>query len=249
MKKLLHNFTMTFLLVAGTSLLLSPVALAGDVTGSVNYDGDRPKAERVRLIGDQVCVQMHTKDGKVEAPFDDSLVVSESLKIKNVFVYIERIEGDFSAPEQSVVLDQRGCVYTPHVLGMVVGQTLDIRNSDPTLHNVRCEAEENKSFNLGQRQDAEPMYIEMQRPEIGVPFSCDVHPWMSAYVNVVDNPFFAVTDSEGKYQIKDVPPGRYTLIAWHERLEPVEQEITVGAGAATKANFTFEPEEEMPWMK
>lgn len=239
MKKLLQKSTMTFLLVAGALLLMSPVALAGDVTGSVNYDGDRPKARRVRLIGDQVCKDLHTHDGELRSPRREGLIVTKDLKIQNVFVYIKEVEGKFNPPEEAAVLSQEGCTYVPHVLGLVKGQVLTILNNDPTMHNVHSHSKRNRGFNRGHLENAPPIEVTMRRIESAIKISCDVHPWMTAFVHVLDHPFFAVTDENGAFTIKDLPPGEYTLVASHERLGTREQVITVEGEGFSDAEFTF----------
>lgn len=236
-------------LVVCTALLLPGVSFAADISGSVIFDGERPRRKLIRLTGDPVCVQLHTRDGKLKRPPEEKLIVSKSLKIKNVFVYLREVAGDFKPPEEPAILDQKDCVYVPHVQGMIVGQALEVRNSDPTMHNVHSSAKRNRNFNRAQLQAAPPMVVKVRRPEIGLMFKCDVHPWMSAYVHVLDHPFFATTDSEGGFTIKGVSPGEYSLVAWHEELGEQEQTITVVSGERTEVEFTFAPEEQAPWLK
>lgn len=242
MKKLHYKSTITSLLFAGGLLLSLPVAMAADVTGSVNYNGERPRPRKVRLIGDQVCKDLHTVDGELRAPRREGLIVSKDLKIRNVFVYVKEVEGKFSPPEEAVLLNQEGCTYVPHVLGMVKGQDLKILNSDPTMHNVHSFAKLNRAFNRGQLENAPPIEVTMRRTEVGIKVSCDVHPWMTSFVHVVDHPFFAVTGKNGAFTIKDLPPGNYTLVAIHERLGTQEQAITVGEAGLADVQVTFDPE-------
>lgn len=231
------------------ALILPATVFAADISGSAIYDGERPRRKRVRLTGDQKCVELHTENGKVKAPGREDLIVSKSLEIQNVFVYLKEVEGDFDPPEAPAVLDQKGCVYVPHVQGMMAGQSLEVLNSDPTMHNVHSVAKRNRNFNVAQLQGAAPMVVKVRRPEIGMVFKCDVHPWMSAYVHVLDHPFFGTTDSEGRFTIKGVPPGEYSLVAWHEELGKQEQTITVTNEGLTDVKFKFAPAEEALWLK
>ena len=137
----------------------------------------------------------------------------------------------------------------PHDQRMMAGQSREVRNSDPTMHNVHSSAKRNRDFNRAQLQDARPMVVKVRRPEIGMVFKCDVHPWMSAYVHVLDHPFFGTTDSKGGFTIKGVPPGEYSLVAWHEELGKQEQTITVATEGLTVVKFEFAPAEAAPWLK
>lgn len=231
--------------------LLALVALASspswagqsgvELRGSAIFEGTRPAQKPVRLLGDPKCIEMHMVDGKLTPPLREDLIVDEKLGIQNVFIYIKEIEGEFKAPEKAAVLDQKMCAYTPHVLGVMTGQKLEVRNSDMTLHNVHGASKKNKGFNKSQFQGAPPIVIEYGEAEIGVKLTCDVHPWMKAFVHVMDHPFFAVTKADGSFTIEDLPPGDYTLVAWHEKLGAQEREITVGAGAAAKIEFKLKP--------
>jgi len=243
MKPLHHKSTIVSLLFAGALLLSPPVAFAADVTGTVNYNGERPRPRKVRLIGDEVCKELHTRDGELRSPRREGLIVSKDLKIQNVFVYVKEVEGKFEPPQEAVVLNQKRCTYVPHVLGLVKGQELKIMNSDPTMHNVHTHSKLNRAFNRGQLENGPPIEVTMRRAEVDIKFSCDVHPWMTSFVHVVDHPFFAVTDENGAFAIKDLPPGEYTLVAIHERLGSREQAIMVGGEGITSTEFNFDAED------
>ncbi len=249
MKKLRLKKSWLSTLVVCTALVLPDVALAAEISGSVIYDGERPVRKRVRLSGDPICVEIHTRDGKVKGPGRENLIVSKSLKIKNVFVYLKEVQGDFEPPAEPAILDQKDCIYVPHVQGMMAGQSLEVRNSDPTMHNVHSSAKRNRDFNRAQLQDARPMVVNVRRPEIGMAFKCDIHPWMSAYVHALAHPFFGTTNSKGKFRIKGVPPGEYTLVAWHEELGEQEQKIIVPEDGLTGVEFRFAPEEKPLWLR
>ena len=134
---------------------------------------------------------------------------------------------------------QKGCHYVPHVQGVQVGQPLQIVNSDSTLHNVHGMPKQSKEFNLGMPIQGMKLDRKFDKPEVMVKFKCDVHPWMNAYVGVLDHPFFAVSGADGQYEIKDLPAGTYTVEAWHEKFGVQTQEITVTDAAAGSADFSF----------
>ena len=142
---------------------------------------------------------------------------------------------------EAPLLDQVGCRYTPHVLGIVAGQTLTVRNSDSTLHNVKMSSEENDLLNQGQPVRGMQSQILFEEPEMGVTFKCDVHPWMGAWLNVMEHPFFAVSDVQGRFEIMGIPPGTYTLEAWHEskQIAPVQFEVEVKADTSHRKDVTL----------
>ncbi|MBI4000033.1 MAG: carboxypeptidase regulatory-like domain-containing protein [Candidatus Omnitrophica bacterium] len=141
-------------------------------------------------------------------------------------------------PTIPITLDQKGCQYHPHVLGVQVGQPFEMVNSDPTLHNIHSLAEKSAQFNLGMPIENMRLKKKFENPEIMVKLKCDVHPWMSAYIGVLSHPFFSVSGSDGAFEIKDLPAGEYTIEAWHEKYGTQTQKITVGEESAT-ADFTF----------
>lgn len=215
----------------------APVISGGEPTtlnGKVTFDGKAPKAKPIKMSADPVCL----KANKTNAATSENLVVNESGGLANVFVYVK---GNFEAPPASslspVELDQDGCRYTPHVVGIQTGQTLRIKNSDPTLHNVNAQAKSNSGFNVGMATKGQTVDKSFSKPEV-VKFKCDVHGWMSAYVGVVKHPYFAVTDETGAFTIANVPAGDYTLVLWHEKLGEKEQPVTVAA-SATPVDFKF----------
>ena len=159
----------------------------------------------------------------------------------NVFVYVkEGLEGHtFPAPSDSVTIDQNGCRYIPHVFGIRVDQTLVILNSDPLLHNIHARPISNTEFNIGIPVPGMKFERTFTTPEVMVPFKCDVHGWMNAYVGVLDHPYFAVTGENGSFDINNLPPGDYVVEAWHEMLGTQTQNVTVGEKATVELSFTF----------
>ena len=172
----------------------------------------------------------------------DSLVVGGGNGLRNVFVYVKDglDQRTYAVPATPVMLDQKGCQYVPHVVGAQVGQTIKVANSDTALHNVHALPAANREFNFSQPAKVPPVDRVFAAPEIGIPIKCDVHGWMNAYVGVVDNPYFAVTDKDGKFSLKGLPPGTYTVEAWHEKLGTKTEKLTVtDAGAAKPVEFNF----------
>src|SRR5919204_1487710 len=170
----------------------------------------------------------------------ETLVVDGG-KLANVFVYVKDGLGNrtFDVPKDPIVLDQKGCRYHPHVLGVMAGQTIKIVNSDPTTHNIHPTPKDNREWNESQPPKAAPLEKSFAREEIMLPVKCNQHPWMKMYINVVKTPFFAVTDKSGKFEIKGLPPGTYTVAAVHERLGEQDQKVTVGAKETKNVDFSF----------
>jgi plastocyanin len=212
-------------------------AAPGKITGKATFSGTPPAAEPIRMDADPYC-KAHAQTAASE-----TVVVGADGGLKNVLVYLKKGTQGKSIPAipagSKPLLDQVDCRYVPHVMGVRVGQVLAIRNSDGTLHNVHAIGTANKEFNLGQPVQGMTAEKTFNSPEVVVRFKCDVHPWMAAYVAVLDHPWFAVTGEDGAFTIPDVPAGTYTVEAWHEALPVQTTEITV-AGADTPANFTFQ---------
>ena len=212
-------------------------ATAGELKGIVSLDGMAPKNEAIRMNADPVC-QREAKGPQVQETYE---VGADGKALANVFVYVKDGLGSFSydPPTDMAKIDQRECRYHPHVFGMRVGQPLEIMNSDPTLHNIHAIPKVNSEFNNGQPIQGMKMTHTFDKPEVMVPFKCDVHGWMNAYVGVLDHPYFAVTDATGSFDIKNLPPGTYTIEAWHEKLGTMQQKVTIGAKETKDAPFTF----------
>jgi plastocyanin len=212
-------------------------ATAGTVTAVVKFDGAVPPPAMQRLDGDPKCV---TENGSPERA-DESLVVGNNQGLQNVFVYVKGGLGGyaFPVPTEAVVLDQDKCRYTPRVLGVRVGQPLSIRNSDPLLHNVRANGQINQGFNMSTPVEGVTFERTFATSEVMVPFKCDVHAWMTAYVGVLDHPYFGTTASDGKVVLANLPPGTYTIEAWHETLGMKTGQVTIAAKESKDVAFTF----------
>ncbi len=218
--------------------LLTGTAAFGQVSvkGKATFTGTAPKPKAISMDADSVCAGKHTA-GPV---FAANSIVKADGSLKNVFVYVSKgLEGKtFPAPSAPVVLDQNGCEYSPHVFGILPGQQLKVVNSDATTHNVHALAEVNEEFNVGQRAGAPPIVKAFPKPEVTVPLVCNQHPWMRAVAHVVTNPYFAVSDADGAFELKGLPPGNYVITAIHEKYGTTTQNVTVTAGKPV-APLTF----------
>ncbi len=206
------------------------------VTGLVTFAGKVPSMEPISMGSDRNCHRRSDGD-----PVREEYVVKAGGALKNVFVrVVSGLEGKvFAPPEAPVELDQRGCVYRPHVAGVQAGQPVVLINSDPTLHNVHIVAQHNKAFNVGMSIEGQRMTRYFHQPEIMIKAKCDVHPWMSAWIGVVEHPYFAVTGDDGGFSIPGLPPGTYALELWHEALGTRRVEVTLGDGETKRISETF----------
>jgi hypothetical protein len=210
---------------------------AGSVKGGVMLDGAAPKNEAIKMNADPVCVRENKSP-----QFQEAYTVGDDGKaLANVFVYVKDGLGSyvFDTPTESAKIDQQNCRYHPHVFGMRVNQPLEIVNSDPTLHNIHAMPKGNSEFNNGQPIQGMKMTHTFDKPEVMVPFKCDVHGWMNAYVGVLPHPYYAVTDKSGKFELKSLPPGTYTIEAWHEKLGTQTASVTLGAKESKDITFAF----------
>jgi plastocyanin len=210
---------------------------AGSVTGTVVLDGAAPMNAAIKMAADPVCL----KEAKGSQFQETYTVGADGKALANVFVYVKDGLGNYvyDTPTEPAVIDQKECRYHPHVFGMRVGQPLQILNSDPTLHNIHATPKSNTEFNTGQPIQGMKTNHTFDKPEVMVPFKCDVHGWMNAYVGVLDHPYFAVTGPDGKFELKTLPAGTYTIEAWHERLGTQTQMVTIGQKETKDVAFTF----------
>ncbi len=213
-------------------------ATAATLTGKVLFDGKAPRARKISMGAVPECAKLH--DGK--AVFTEQVVVNDNGTLRNVFVYVKGgLEGQsFAKPKEAANLDQKGCLYTPHVLGIQAGQELLIHTSDPTTHNIHPMPQKNREWNTSMPPNAKPLKRTFKRPEIMIPVKCNVHPWMRAYVGVLRHPFFAVSNEEGAFEITGLPPGEYVIEAWHEKHGTTEQKVVLGATETKSVEFTIQ---------
>jgi len=210
---------------------------AGDVKGTVTLDGMAPKNAAIKMNADPKCVTFN-KTPQFQETYE---VGGDGKSLANVFVYVKDGLGNYvyDTPTAPVRIDQQACRYHPHVFGIRVNQPLEIVNSDDTLHNIHAMPKGNAEFNTGQPIQGMKTTHTFSKQEIMVPFKCDVHGWMNAYVGVVDHPYFAVSDKDGKFELKTLPPGTYTIVAWHEKMGTQEQKVTLGEKDTKEISFTF----------
>jgi len=217
----------------------------GTITGNVSYVGTAPAPVKIDTSADAACTSANPN------LTSEDWVVKDG-KLANTYVYLKEGTladgskvGDYSTwPNMpaSATLDQNGCHYKPHVLGVVVNEPITITNSDKTTHNIHFTPKNNPDWNQQQSNGAAAMTHKLARAEVLVPVKCNQHPWMKAYVGVTKHPFFAVSAEDGSFTIKGVPPGKYTVVAWHEggangTEKPME--VTVPARGSVTADFSF----------
>lgn len=210
-------------------------ATAGVVRGVVRFEGP-PPARKEMAIGSTAGCEHHPVP-----PLTEDVIVADGL-VANVFVHVRAgLEGWIvpPPPAEPVLLDQHGCMYRPRVVGMRAGQKLSVKNSDPATHNVHARPDRNDGFNRTQAPGGAPVEWTPEKAEVMVPFGCDIHPWMKAWVGVRDHPFFAVTGADGRFEIAGLPPGEYTLEAWHEKLGKKTGKVTLSASGSAEISFAF----------
>ncbi len=208
---------------------------AGSITGKVVVDGALPQNAAIQMSSDPAC-EAQNKGGAAQETY-----VASDGGLQNVFVYIKDGLGNkylFDTPTDPVKIEQKGCHYVPHVLGIRVGQPLQVVNADSTMHNVHGLPKANQEFNFSQPV---PMTstVTFTTKEVMIPFKCDVHSWMHSYIGVLDHPYFAVTGSGGTFDLRTVPAGTYTVEAWHEKLGTQTQSVTLGEKQSKEITFTF----------
>lgn len=211
-------------------------ATAGEVTGSVKLDGTAPKMKAINMAAEPACSK-----GRTSPATSEEVVTGEGGALANVVVYVKSgLDGySFPPPAGPAAIKQEGCQYHPHVVAMQVGQNIDVTNADQTTHNIHPIPKDNREWNESQPPGAPPIEKSFTREEVAIPVKCNVHPWMKAYMAVLPNPYFQVTDKDGKFDLKNLPPGTYTLEAWHELYGTSDQTVTIGAKESKPVTFTF----------
>ncbi len=208
---------------------------AATLSGVVSFSGDLPRFPPVNMSAEPDCMKLH--QGRVPS---DRAVVTDG-KLRHVLVRISKgLEGkQFPVRSDLVNLNQVGCIYRPHVVAVQRGQALNITNSDETTHNVHPLPRENREWNKSQTSGAPAINYSFPRAEMKIAVKCNIHPWMQAYIHVIEHPYFAVTGADGSFEIGNLPPGTYTLQAVHEQFGEQETEITVGASESKQVDFAF----------
>lgn len=214
-------------------------ATAATITGSILFEGTQPTNPTVIMDTEEICHEQHGS-----APVaSETVLVNDNGTLRNVFVYVKDGLGDrqFPTPREPVVFDQKGCWYSPHVVGIQVRQPLEILNSDPgVLHNIHALSEKGNGFNMGM-PGKEGMKITKQfrKSELMVRVKCDIHSWMSAYIGVLDHPYYDVTGEDGVFTIESLPPGDYVVEAWHEKYGTQTRRVQVGEREVKETTLTF----------
>jgi plastocyanin len=209
---------------------------AGTISGTIKYAKKAPPRIEIDMAQDPACSL------SADANYSEQSVVKDG-KLQNVFIYVKDGLGDkiYPAPSTPVQLDQKGCRYAPHVIGVQVGQPVQFTNSDPTMHNIHTTAETpvNTEIDISQPPKGGTTQRIFAKPELMIPVRCNNHPWMNAFINVSPNPFYAVSDENGHFEIRGLPPGTYTIVADHEELGQQTAQVTVGSKQTATADFAF----------
>ncbi|MDC0050892.1 hypothetical protein OAJ79_04615 [Verrucomicrobia bacterium] len=229
--------TLTLLFISAAA------AMAADISGIIKLDGPQPKRPPLPLTPESRKLY----EGK-PYPRDEVELVNEKREIQNVFVYIRKglpTGKTYPAPKKPALLDQQRSMFRPRVQGLFVGQDFAMRNSDPIIHNVRSLSQENRPFNIAQPAGTPDRLKRFSNKEGPIELRCDFHRWMRAYIFVMEHPFFAITDAKGRFQIKNLPPGEYTLATWHESFGKNKQIINVGVDGLNNVTFAYKPKQEL----
>jgi len=200
-------------------------ATAGTITGTIKLDGTPPAAHKINMTAEAYCVTQHPTPVS-----DEEVVTGPGGVLQNAVVYIsdDMSKWAFTVPTDPAKIDQKGCLYHPHIVTMIAGQNLEVTNSDNTTHNIHPIPSVNREWNESQPPGSAPLMKVFARPEDAIPVKCNVHPWMKSYIFAMKNPYFAVTGPDGKYTIGNVPPGTYTVTVWQEKFGTKTQSVTVG---------------------
>jgi len=212
-------------------------ATAGKFHGRIVYQGPKPTRREVPMESDIRCREEH--GGK--PVYDQPVVVGKDGGLANAFVYIQTgLEGKkFEPVPEPVVLDQRGCMFSPRALGIRAGQALKLRNSDKVAHNVHPVPKKNYEWNESQAPGTPDAEHKFARTEVMIPVKCNIHQWMHAYIGVVEHPYFALTGPDGSFELSNVPPGDYTVAVWHEKLGDQTRQVRLAASGSEALDFTF----------
>jgi plastocyanin len=223
------------------ALLIAAIVLpasAATVTGTVKYEGAVPKLRPIRMDADPGCAKKHSTPA-----MPDFLVMGEGNTLGNIFVQVKSglAAKTYPTPSEPVEMNQNGCQYQPHVMGVMVGQTFRVLNSDGLLHNVHSLPKVNRPFNKAMPANVKTADYTFDKPEATFKVKCDVHPWMGAFITVMDHPFFDVTGTDGAFEIKDLPAGTYEIEIWHEKLGTQTQSVTVADSGSQSVDFSMSP--------
>jgi plastocyanin len=230
-----YAFLLTVLFLS--CLAVTALGQTSTIKGAVKLQGVAPKGTPIDMSSDPYCMKAHSSPVS-----NEEIVAGADGGLANALVYVSSGLGDrtFTPPSEPVVLEQKGCMYRPHVLALQTNQKLDVVNDDDTTHNIHPIPNNNREWNKTQPHGV-PIEESFAREEIPITVKCNVHPWMHGYIAVFKNPFYAVTAKNGSFELKDLPPGTYTIKVWQEKLGTLTQSVTVGAGEAKTLDFMFKP--------
>ena len=211
--------------------------VTGAIVGVVRAGELEPSGKEIDMSADAKCAEAHPDEPVV----DESVIVSADGMLQNVLVYVSKglAKQKYPVPAEPFLLDQKGCRYQPHVFGMRAGQPIEIRNSDPTFHNVQANPKLNRSFNKGIARQNASFQETFPIPEVPVVFRCQAHPWMSAYGGVFEHPFFAVTDDQGRFRLDNLPAGEYVIEAWHEKGGVKTVDVTIAEEGDVEVELSY----------
>lgn len=215
-------------------------ATAGSITGMVKFEGTPPVFRPIDMSAEATCVEANPKP--IAPPV---VILGEHGALANVVVYVKSGLGSYryDTPKDPAVLDQVGCMYVPRVLALMINQPFEVKNTDPTTHNVHPMPHENRPWNRSIAAGEAPYVSTFTQPEMAIPIVCNIHPWMRAYLFVFAYPYFAVTANTGNFELKNLPPGSYTIEAWHERFGTQDVSVTIAPKESKSISFTFKPTE------
>lgn len=205
------------------------------VTGKIKFNGVLPKTSPIAMRSDPACTSEHPQPVHAE-----DVVAGQNGTLENVIVFVSQGVDDkaYDLPQTPALMEQKGCMYEPHVLAMRAGQTLRVVNADKTTHNIHPMPANNREWNKAQ-VPGQPIEEKFAREEVSIPVKCNIHPWMRSYIAVFKHPFFAVTGKDGSFELRNLPPGEYTIEAWHEKLGTMTQHVNITRGENKTVDFTF----------
>ncbi len=221
------------LAAAATLAIAGPAMAGGTISGKVKFEGVAPKRATLDMAADPVCAAAHSAPVLAE-----NIVVTDGA-LQFAFIYLKTVSGTHPAPGEPSIIDQKGCQYLPHVVGIQVGQPMKFLNSDQTLHNVHGMPKLSPQFNFAMPKFVKQKETKFDAEEVMVAVKCDVHPWMSGSIGVLTHPFYAVSAADGSFAIKNVPAGDYDVVVWQEKLGTKEAKVTVAEGGTATLDFSY----------
>ncbi|MFZ3216788.1 MAG: carboxypeptidase regulatory-like domain-containing protein [Candidatus Acidiferrales bacterium] len=209
---------------------------AGTVTGKVTLEGKPDREKAINMSAEPYCQKANPSP--VIPP---TVVVNDKGDLENVVIYVKDGLGDyvFTTPTAAVPLAQKDCMYSPHIIALMAGQNFEVKNEDQTTHNIHPMPKDNREWNKSQAPGTSPIDESFARPELAIPVKCNVHPWMKSYIFVFKNPYYAITGKDGSFELKDLPPGTYTIEAWQEKYGTQDQTVTIGPKESKSVDFKF----------